>query len=151
MEELAETNRILKQALDTIEKNFGRLRDSRSFHFMVYTARRLGLVSRTPRRCIEAIGKQLSETRKALKQAKKASEAALKALPTSIAPAARPTAKHQIPSFREFDTESIDRITARLTAPVSIVVPVYNRPEELQRCVDSVLLLHKDSVRADPR
>ena len=80
VEELAETNRILKQALDTIEKNFGRLRDSRSFHFMVYTARRLGLVSRTPRRCIEAIGKQLSEARKALKQAKKAREAALKAI-----------------------------------------------------------------------
>ncbi len=140
VEELDETNRIRKQALDTIEKNFSRLRDSGSFHFMVYTARRLGLVSRTPRRCIEAIGKQLSEARKALKQAKKAREAALKALPTSIAPAARPTAKHQNPSFREFDTEPIDRITAALTAPVSIVVPVYNSPEELQRCVDSVFL-----------
>ena len=140
VEELTETNRILKQALDTIEKNFGRLRDSSSFHFMVYTARRLGLVSRTPRRCIEAIGKQLSEARKALKQAKKAREAALKVVPTSIAPAARPPAKHQDPSFREFDTESIDRITARLTTPVSIVVPVYDGPENLRRCVDSVLL-----------
>jgi len=140
VEELAETNRILKQALDTIEKNFSRLRDSSSFNFMVYTARRLGLVSRTPRRCIETIGKQLSETRKALKHAKKAREAALKALPSSMASADRQTAKLQNPGFREFDTETIDRITAALTAPVSIVVPVYNNPEELQRCVEKVLL-----------
>ena len=144
VDELEEKNRILKRALDTIEKNFARLRDSRSFHFMVYTARRLGLVSRTPRRCFEAIAKQFSETRKALKQAKKASEAAaLKAVPKSIAPVARPAPKHQVRGFREFDTESIDRITAHLTAPVSIVVPVYNSPEKLQRCVDSVLFYTK--------
>lgn len=42
-------------------------------------------------------------------------------------------------SFREFDIEAIDRITTQLAIPVSIVVPVYNCPEELRRCVESVL------------
>jgi GT2 family glycosyltransferase/glycosyltransferase involved in cell wall biosynthesis len=44
-----------------------------------------------------------------------------------------------VPSFRDFDIESIERITTQLAIPVSIVVPVYNGPEQLQRCVKSVL------------
>jgi GT2 family glycosyltransferase len=43
------------------------------------------------------------------------------------------------PSFRDFDIESIERITTQLATPVSIVVPIYNGPEQLQRCVESVL------------
>ena len=70
IDELTLRNRVLKKGLDTIEAHFRRLRDSRSFHFMVYQARRLGLVSRTPRRCMEAIKDQFSAIRKATKQAK---------------------------------------------------------------------------------
>jgi O-antigen biosynthesis protein len=70
VDELTRRNRILKKGLDTIEGHFRRLRDSRSFHFMVYRARRFGLVSRTPRRCLEAIKDQFSAIRKATKQAK---------------------------------------------------------------------------------
>lgn len=69
--ELAEHSRILRQGLDAIEGYFSELRASRSFRFMVYTSRRLGLVSRTPRRCIEAIKNQFPVIRKALKQVKK--------------------------------------------------------------------------------
>lgn len=66
--ELSESNRILKRALDTIEEYFRKLRESRSFHFAIYTARRLGLVSRQPRRLVEGIKDQFPATRKALKQ-----------------------------------------------------------------------------------
>lgn len=45
-----------------------------------------------------------------------------------------------VQSLREFDIEAIDRITTQLAIPVSIVVPVYNCPEQLQRCVESVLV-----------
>src|SRR5687768_6327757 len=71
VEELAEHRRILQQGLDAIEGYFSELRASRSFRFMVYTSRRLGLVSRTPRRCIEAIKNHFPVIRKALKQVKK--------------------------------------------------------------------------------
>ena len=64
-------NRVLKQALRGIDKSFGRLLESRSFHFIVYTARRFGLVSRTARVCVEAIKKHLTDTHKALRQGKK--------------------------------------------------------------------------------
>jgi O-antigen biosynthesis protein len=70
LDELTLRNRVLKKGLDTIEGYFDRLRNSRSFHFMVYKARRIGLVSRTPRRCVEAIKDQFSAIRKATKQAK---------------------------------------------------------------------------------
>jgi GT2 family glycosyltransferase/polysaccharide pyruvyl transferase WcaK-like protein/glycosyltransferase involved in cell wall biosynthesis len=73
-EELANSNqrnRVLKQGLRGIEQSFARLLASRSFHFMVYTARRFGLVSRTARVCVEAIKKQLADTHKALRQANK--------------------------------------------------------------------------------
>lgn len=66
--EQREKNRILKDALDTIEELFGQLRASRGFHFAIYTARRFGLVSRNPRRWVEAIKDQFPRTRKALKQ-----------------------------------------------------------------------------------
>jgi spore maturation protein CgeB/GT2 family glycosyltransferase len=71
IEELAERSSILKQGLDTIEAYFSELCASRSFRFMVYTARRMGLVSRTPRRCLEAIKNHFPKVRKALKQVKK--------------------------------------------------------------------------------
>jgi GT2 family glycosyltransferase/polysaccharide pyruvyl transferase WcaK-like protein len=68
--EQREKNRILKQALNTVEELFGKLRASRAFHFAIYTARRLGLVSRNPRRWIEEIKDQIRATRKALKMVK---------------------------------------------------------------------------------
>jgi GT2 family glycosyltransferase/glycosyltransferase involved in cell wall biosynthesis len=190
---LAKRSHILKHGLDTIEEYFSKLRASRSFHFMVYTARRLGLVSRTPRRVVEAITSQFSDVRKALKRAKKAESAVAETPLASAAPVAADKSLKPVPrdfqlepnhvagaalakipqheglnakateapretsprepvsaqkkqttvrttGFRELDTESIDRITDQLTKIVSIVIPVYAGPEDLRRCIDSVLL-----------
>ncbi len=64
-------NRILERGLKRIEKDFDRLRQSKSFHFLAYTMRRLGLVSRTPRVSVEGIRQHLAEASKKLRQAKK--------------------------------------------------------------------------------
>jgi GT2 family glycosyltransferase/glycosyltransferase involved in cell wall biosynthesis len=60
-----------------------------------------------------------------------------------ITGAGAPTAKvaPRLPDlrFREFDHQSIDRITQQLGAPVSIVVPVYNGATDVDRCVESIL------------
>ncbi|MBA3544539.1 MAG: glycosyltransferase, partial [Chthoniobacterales bacterium] len=71
-EEVRSKNKILKRGLSDLEGLFKQLRDSRSFHFIAYTARRLGLVSRTPRQTTEAIKNQFSAIRKALKEVKSA-------------------------------------------------------------------------------
>ena len=63
-----------------------------------------------------------------------------------------------VPNFRDFDIEAVERITTQLAIPVSIVLPVYNGPEQLQRCVDSVLphtrtpfeLILVDDLSPDP-
>ncbi len=68
VEELSERNRILKQGLDLVEENFRKLRDSRWFHFAIYTVRRLGLASRNPRRWVDSIKDQFPATRRALRQ-----------------------------------------------------------------------------------
>jgi spore maturation protein CgeB/GT2 family glycosyltransferase len=78
IEELAQRSRILQQGLDKIEGYFSKLLTSRSFQFMVYTARRMGLISRTPRRSVEAIKNEFSAMRKALKLARQ------KALPETM-------------------------------------------------------------------
>ena len=138
VEELAARNKILKKGLSKIESAFERLQRSRSFHFMVYTARRLGLVSRTPRRCVEEIKSRLEEIRRDLNPKKK-----IKAEQEAPPDLPRPKREQKSVPFsglREFDTQSIERIVDQLGAPVSIVVPIYNSPEELRRCIESVFL-----------
>jgi spore maturation protein CgeB/GT2 family glycosyltransferase len=82
--ELSERNRILKQALDTIKHNFRQLTESKTFHFVVYSLRRLGLVSRKPRRCVEAINNQFRSTDKAIKTAEKKIRADFETLSQSL-------------------------------------------------------------------
>jgi GT2 family glycosyltransferase len=68
--------------------------------------------------------------------------------PVPVAPVAPPKVEtfarqpmtEQIRSFREFDLESIDRIAGQLSGTISIIVPVYNSPAELRRCLDSIFL-----------
>jgi GT2 family glycosyltransferase/glycosyltransferase involved in cell wall biosynthesis/polysaccharide pyruvyl transferase WcaK-like protein len=141
----SERNRVLKRALDGIEKSFGRLRDSRSFHFMVYTARRFGLVSRTPRVCVEAIKKQLADTRKALKQAKKAAKISIKANSERTVDAvadSRPVQVQKAPSASATPTVIKPVFAARPAMHagqlISVVIPVYNAHDDLELCLDSV-------------
>ena len=68
IDELTKTNRILTNGLNTIEKCIGRLSESRSFRFLAYGLSRLGLISHTPRRCVESIKDQLVAIRDAVRQ-----------------------------------------------------------------------------------
>lgn len=71
IKELSESKRILTEAVNAIELHFRRLCGARPFRFAVYTARRLGLVSRNPRFHAEAIRNLFPQMRGALKAAKK--------------------------------------------------------------------------------
>jgi O-antigen biosynthesis protein len=84
---LSEKNQVLKNGLNTIEEYFQKLRQAWSFRFAIYTARRLGLVSREPRRWVEAIKNQFPATRKALSQIK---EPARPGKETAPSPDAKP-------------------------------------------------------------
>jgi spore maturation protein CgeB/GT2 family glycosyltransferase len=75
IEELTAKNEILRQGLNEIENTFRLLCASRSFHFVVYTARRFGLVKRNTRLWVESIKSQFPSIRKALKQATVSSNA----------------------------------------------------------------------------
>ncbi|HEY4282549.1 MAG TPA: glycosyltransferase, partial [Chthoniobacterales bacterium] len=138
VEELTARSKILKKGLAKIEASFARLRKSSSFHFMVYTARRLGLVSRTPRICVEEMKKAFLEMRRGLE---KADEKTVAEKPVEQSPGRRREPR-MVPfvGLREFDNQSVERITHRLAEIVSIVIPIYNSPEELRRCLESVFL-----------
>ncbi|MEP6822793.1 MAG: glycosyltransferase, partial [Chthoniobacterales bacterium] len=53
------------------------------------------------------------------------------AVPPSVSP--------QCARLRAFDVEAVDRITAKLAAPISIVVPIFNSASDLERCIESIL------------
>ncbi len=140
MAELIECNRILKQGIETIGAFFRKLSESRSFHFVVYTARRFGLVSRTSRQCVEAIRVSLSATRKALRQAQQANSRTPMTKPADAFP---PPAKSGQPL--EGGTESdkanlkpmIDLAVAqRLAASAknAIALPVATLPRDNSVC-----------------
>jgi len=137
VDELTAENQILKQGLKKIEGCFERLHNSHSFQFMVYTARRLGLVSRTPRRCVEEIKDRFLEMHRALKPRE---IGAGEESPREIPRLRRELKSAPFVGLRAFDNQSIERITHQLTTPVSIVIPIYNNPDELRRCLESVLL-----------
>lgn len=84
---LTERSRILQHGLDTIEAAFRKLDDAPSIRFVVYTARRFGLVSRNPRRCVEAIRATFSATRKAIKRLNQASLEAGREMRSDLSPA----------------------------------------------------------------
>ncbi len=138
VEELAARNKVLRKGLSKIESAFERLQKSRSFHFIVYTARRLGLVSRTSRRCVEEIKNRLVEIQRDLNPKKKIK--AEQEIPPELPRPRRELKSVPFAGLREFDTQSIERITGQLIAPVSIVVPIYNSPDELRSCIESVFL-----------
>lgn len=126
-EGLAKKNQILKEALDIVEMHFRRLTQSRSFQFAVYTARRLGLVSRTPRRCVEAIKHKFPETRKALKKVGKQ-------YPSDAGPA--PTARGLERDLRESEESADIRAALRKAASDrhAIALPPVASPENASVC-----------------
>lgn len=71
VEELTATKSVLEEGLWTLEENFLQLLKSKPFRFVIYTARRLGLVSRSPRLHVEAIRNCFPQMRRALEEAKK--------------------------------------------------------------------------------
>ncbi len=130
--------RILKKGFEHIEKAFNRLRASRSFHFMAYTMRRLGLVSRTPRIYVETIKKQLANTKKALRkvdQTRVSAQPGRTATPSeAINAAPRQARKPPQPPARLG--------TALLKADV--IVCVRNALDDVRNCLSS-LVLHSSS------
>jgi GT2 family glycosyltransferase len=125
IEELTEVNHLLQQALHALEQHFQKLRSSRSFHFMVYTARRLGLVSRTPRRCVEAMARQFSETEKALKRA------------TGTSIAARKAKAGAVLSLQNRNRQAISQSPALPKADV--VICIHNALEDVRRCLAALV------------
>ena len=153
---LTRANRFLKKTLGQIEKSCERLRHSRSFHFIAYTMRRLGLVSRTPRVCVEAIANQLKHVNKVLREIDKSRLAARTETPITPPPSnpanARPApetgaapnttdyvqvSSPAVPSARQASPSPI--IALPLPLRVDVIVCVHNAPDDVRNCLESIL------------
>ncbi len=156
LNEMTKTLKAVRKGVSKIESAFDRLQQSRSFHFMVYSARRFGLVSRTPRRCLDEIARRLAEIHRALKGR---GAAAPKEIPQAALRECRIQKSAPFVGLREFEDHAVARVTSQLAEPVAIVVPIYNSPDELRRCVESVFvntrtpfqLILVDDCSPDPR
>jgi spore maturation protein CgeB/GT2 family glycosyltransferase len=129
---LTERNRILKQALDTIEQNFRQLTESKTFHFVVYSARKLGLVSRKPRRCVEAIKNQFRTARKAIKIAKERVRANFEPPPES----------KQKPEDARFRDKISEALSLRIVASAKNALPLPPRPAPGKVSICFIVLHH---------
>jgi O-antigen biosynthesis protein len=141
----------LTRIVINIEASFERLGRSRSFHFMAYTLRRLGLVSRTPRACVEAIKRCLVEVRKALgkldatcnAQADLANDKAAQGPPRPHSGKPGDSAPVKDAAVESEATGKGSPRSAGSAFPLSpkadVIICVHNAIDEIRRCLSSIV------------